>query len=98
MMNSVEFVDSLIEDCNNAVSAVARGQYILWCRTMVEMVQKLALLKSGVVQDSKSKDKVIEVLKEQLREHGVEVEDLTAEDITNGNAPDVTKMQVHDEK
>lgn len=46
-------VDSIIVDCNNAVKAIMNGQYILFCRTMYEMVQKLVTLKQNLAAENK---------------------------------------------
>lgn len=83
--DSKTLIDSLISDCNDAVGAVAQGKYILWCRTMYEMVQKLALLKNGIADDLKGKDETIASLKEQLAEAGIEVTDIPVEELTDGN-------------
>ena len=48
MYDNQQLIDSLIVDCNNAVGAMTQGQYILFCRIMYEMVQKLGNLKKGV--------------------------------------------------
>lgn len=55
--------DTLISDCNNLVKQVCSGQYIQFCNTVVQMVQKLANLKGGIKADLASKDKIIEELK-----------------------------------
>ena len=56
-------IDSLIIDCNNAVKAVASGEYIGWCGISVQMVQKLSALKRGITADIKSRDEEISELK-----------------------------------
>lgn len=55
--------DTLISDCNNLVKQVCSGQYIQFCNTVVQMVQKLANLKGGIKADLASKNKTIEELK-----------------------------------
>ena len=55
--------DTLISDCNSLVKHVCSGQYILFCNTVVQMVQKLANLKGGIKADLASKNKTIEELK-----------------------------------
>lgn len=57
-------IDSLIIDCNNAVKAVASGEYIGWCGISVQMVQKLSTLKNGIAADMKNRDAQISELKE----------------------------------
>lgn len=46
-------IDSIIVDCNNAVKAIMNGQYILFCRTMYEMAQKLVAVKQGLAAAEK---------------------------------------------
>ena len=54
--------DTLIVDCNNLVKQITSGQYIQFCNTVVQMVQKLANLKDGIKNDMDSmKDKVDEL-------------------------------------
>lgn len=55
--------DTLISDCNNLVKNACSGQYIQFCNTVVQMVQKLVRLKGGIKADLESKDKTIEELK-----------------------------------
>lgn len=64
LFDSEGLCDSLIVDCNNAVKAIASGQYVSFCNTVVQMVQKLSNLKSGIKNDLSSKDKTIEELKQ----------------------------------
>lgn len=85
LMDNQALIDSLISDCNNATGAIAQGKYILWCKTMFEMVQKLALLKNGIVNDLKNKDLIIASLKEQLQAVGVDLEEVTADKLINAN-------------
>ena len=68
-------IDSLIIDCNNAVKAVASGEYIGWCGISVQMVQKLSALKRGITADIKSRDEQISELKkinDELRQRIIE--------------------------
>ena len=41
----LELVDSLINDCNDAIKAIVSGQYVAWSNIMVGMVRKLATLR-----------------------------------------------------
>lgn len=74
-------IDTLISDCNSAVKACVSGQYIAFCNTMVQMVQKLANLKNGIQRDLQSRDQTIEDLKNQLRDVGVEIVDMDPQDV-----------------
>lgn len=47
-------INSMIVDCNEAVKAITQGQYILFCRLMYEMVQKLVTLKQNLEAEKKS--------------------------------------------
>ena len=75
-----ELVDTIIVDLNNMIKEALSGQYVQICYIVTGMTQKLMNLKKGIDADLTSKDKVIEQLKEQLRNLGQEIEDLTAEE------------------
>lgn len=72
-----ELVDSLILDLNNLPKELFDGQFIQFCTLVGQMGQKLALLKNNIPADIESKDKVIEELKQQLRNMGQEIEELS---------------------
>ena len=61
-----QLVDSIIVDCNEAVRALTQGQYILFCRLMYQMVQKLGNLKKGIADDMRNREKTIEDPKRHL--------------------------------
>lgn len=78
LMDAEGLIDSLIIDCNNAVKAVASGEYIRWCGISVQMVQKLSTLKQGITADIKSRDQRIAELKksnDELRQRIIEYQD-----------------------
>ena len=78
LLDAEGMINSLIIDCNNAVKAVASGEYIGWCGICVQMVQKLSALKNGITEDIKSRDKRISELKEsndELRQRIIEYQD-----------------------
>lgn len=81
MIDNQQLIDSMILDCNNAVGAIAQGQYILFCRLMYEMVQKLGNLKKGVAVELKNREEIIAGLKDQLRNAGMQVEDVPVEEL-----------------
>ena len=81
MLDNQQLIDSMILDCNNAVGAIAQGQYILFCRLMYEMVQKLGNLKKGVSVELKNREEIIAGLKDQLRNAGMQVEDVPVEEL-----------------
>lgn len=78
LMKFDEFIDSIIEDVNLSIKNVAIGNFVAWSAVNIQMVQKLSKLKSGVISDLKSKDEVIETLKKQLRNAGVEIIEVPA--------------------
>lgn len=61
-----QLVDSIIVDCNEAVRALTQGQYILFCRLMYQMVQKLGNLKKGIADYMHNREKTIEDPKKHL--------------------------------
>lgn len=88
MIDNQQLIDSMILDCNNAVGAIAQGQYILFCRLMYEMVQKLGNLKKGVAVEMKNREEIIAGLKDQLRNAGMQVEDVPVEVLTENEHHD----------
>lgn len=88
MLDNQQLIDSMILDCNNAVGAIAQGQYILFCRLMYEMVQKLGNLKKGVAVELKNREEIITGLKDQLRNAGMQVEDVPVEVLTENEHHD----------
>lgn len=83
-----EIIDSAIVDCNTAVRFIVSGNYIAWCKTMTDVVQKLTVLKDGIKNDLESKNKNIEELKEQMRRSGVEIKDIPIEEFINKDGAD----------
>lgn len=77
---NVELIESLILDLNNLPKELVDGQFIQFCTLVSQMGQKLANLRNGVQNDIDSKNKVIEQLKEQLRNAGAEVADYTPQE------------------
>ena len=62
LYDSEGLLDSLIVDCNNVVKELCSGQYIEFCRIILEMAQKLVELKKGLKADLDSKNRTIEEL------------------------------------
>lgn len=52
-------IDSLIVDCNTLPNALFNGQNVRFCSLIVEMVQKLSVLREGVKNDLESREKTI---------------------------------------
>ena len=63
LFDSAGICDTLISDCNSLVKQACTGQYIQFCGTVVQTVQKLVKLKDGIKKDLASKDTIIEELK-----------------------------------
>ena len=75
-----ELIDTIIVDINNMIKEALSGQYVQICYIVTTITQKLMNLKKGIDADIDSKNKVIEQLKEQLRNLGQDIEDLSAEE------------------
>lgn len=86
LMNNIELIDSLITDLNAGIKQVVSGDYISWSAINLKMFQKLNNLKKGVSADMQNREKIIEDLKHQLREKGVEVIDIPIEQFKGGDA------------
>jgi len=78
--NNQELVDTIIVDLNNAIKEQMTGQYIQACRIVAQISQKLINLRNGIDNDLKNKDRVIENLKEQLRDAGAEITEMSPEE------------------
>lgn len=61
-----QLIDSVIVDCNEAVRALTQGQYILFCRLMYQMVQKLGNLKKGIADYMRNREDTVEDPKKRL--------------------------------
>ena len=55
--------DSLIMDCNSLPKSLANGNYVQFCNIIVQMVQKLSNLKTGIRNDMDSMKNKVEDLK-----------------------------------
>lgn len=55
--------DTLINDCNNLIKLLISGQYLAFSVSIVEMVQKITNLKSGIRADTDALKSKIEELK-----------------------------------
>lgn len=80
MLTNEELVDTLISDLNSLLKNAASGQYIQACVIVTGMSQKLINLKGGIKKDIDNKNKVIETLKEHIRNLGEEVTDMSIEE------------------
>lgn len=55
-------IDGLIVDCNRLTQHLASGQYVQYCNTIVQMVQKLGALREGIRKEHEDRDKAIQEL------------------------------------
>lgn len=62
-LNSCEMIDSLIVDCNELPKRLFSGNYVSFCNLLVQMVQKLSLVREGITKDRNSLEQQIENLK-----------------------------------
>ena len=63
LFDSGGLIDTIISDCNASIGELASGQRIVWCATMVEIVQKLGELKKGVDEERDQMQKQIDELR-----------------------------------
>jgi hypothetical protein len=81
MNRTDQLIEMLICNCSDGVKDLVSGNYILWCRRMVENVQLLGELKNRIQSDMATRDQTIEDLKNQLREVGVEIVDMDPQEV-----------------
>jgi hypothetical protein len=79
--NNSELIETILNDLNDCMKAQAHGQYVQACIIMSNVAQKLVNLRNGIDADTKSKDETIETLKTELRNLGVEIVDVTADEL-----------------
>lgn len=48
LYDNAGLIDSLIVDCNSLPKALIDNQFILFCNTLAQMVQKLKSMKEGI--------------------------------------------------
>ena len=63
LFDSVGLIDTLIVDCNTLVKNIFSGNCVAFCAKVVEIVQKLNNLKTGVSSEMESMQKNIDDLK-----------------------------------
>ena len=71
--------NTLIIDCNSLLKLLIDGQYVGFCGKIVEMVQKLTQLQTGIREDLKSKDAIIAELKKMNSELSEKLSNLPAD-------------------
>ena len=73
LLDSPGMINSLIVDCNNLPALLVQGKYVGFCSQIVQMVQKLGLLREGVEKDMAFLQKRITEL-EEIIDKGVEAD------------------------
>ena len=72
-----ELLDSIIVDLDKLMKALFSGQYIKVCAIVTGMVQKLSNLRKSLDNDLKNREETIEALKQELKNAGRGVQDMT---------------------
>lgn len=88
MLTHEELIDSLIVDCNNAVKCCHCGEYVAFCSTIVQMVQKLANLKNGIQTDIRNRETNIRFLEKRLSDLGHPIDKIDANDLLKSGSED----------
>ena len=70
LLDSDGIIDSLIVDCNRLPKQLIDNQFVSFCNNITQMVQKLTLLKKGIMDDRNSLTEQIKTLREQINEGG----------------------------
>ena len=81
LYTNTELMDTIIIDLNNALKELLSGQYIQACCHVTQMSQKLVNLRNTIDNDLKNREETIEHLKQVLRDSGIEVRDITPEEM-----------------
>ena len=81
LYSNSELVQTLITDLNTLLKEQAGGQYINAAAIVTGMAQKLINLKESIDNDLKNRDETIATLKDELRNHGVEIVEVQNEQL-----------------
>ncbi len=81
LYSNSELIQTIIADLNNLLKEQAGGQYINASAIVMGMAQKLINLKETIDNDLKNRDETIATLKEELRNHGVEIVEVQNEQL-----------------
>ena len=88
IMTNTELIESLIVDLNSLPKKLIDGQFIQFCSTIYQMGQKLINLRNTIDNDIKNRNQTIETLKEELRNAGHGVEDMTPQEFIDSISKD----------
>ena len=75
LLDNEGLCDSVINDLNNMLKNLVSGQYIISCSIITQISQKIINLKSGIKAELDNKNAIIEQLKQELRNAGMDVKD-----------------------
>lgn len=64
LYDNVGLIQTLIIDCNDLPGLLFSNRYVAFCKKIVEMVQKLSAVKTGIEEEAKIRDKEIADLKQ----------------------------------
>ena len=70
LFDAVGLIETLIIDCNEIPRLLIGGHGVAFCTKIVEMVQKLSNLKTGVAHDIADRDEQIKELQAQIERGG----------------------------
>ena len=70
LYDNIGLIDTLIVDCNDLPRLLMTGHYVGFCTKIVEIVQKLSLLREGVQHDISDRDEQIKELQAQIERGG----------------------------
>ena len=88
IMTNSEMIGSIINDLNSLPKLLINGQFVLFCGTIYQMGQKLSNLRNTIDNDIKNRNQTIETLKEELRNAGHGVEDMTPQEFIDSISKD----------
>ena len=71
LYDNLGLIDTLIEDCNMIPKILFSGNNVQFCSKIVEMVQKLINLKTGIENDMNGYKRQISDLRQMVNEYGV---------------------------
>ena len=70
-------IDTIVVDLNSLIKDVIDGEYVQMCCHVTGIAQKLMNLRNTIHDDLKNREQTIETLKEELRNAGHTVVDMT---------------------
>jgi hypothetical protein len=68
LYDNLGLIDTLILDCNDLPKLLFAGNNVAFCNRLVQMVTKLANLKTGIKSDIENRDKEIALLRAKVAE------------------------------